>query len=158
MTPLDPLQYPAHYPPSDRWQRFFIGVRRLGPDLSFFRELHAAQAARTPDAMNAWGGGQRQALATTIGVVLSRYCNWPGPFFLPDDSFSVIAGGSSFGWLDEADVDSAIRALEELSGASMPSGFWDAAASSNLADVVDQLMAAARRPPAGESPHPQGAE
>lgn len=149
MTPLDPLQYPAHYPPSDRWQRFFLGVRRLGPDLSFFQELRAAQAARPPDAMNAWGGGQRQALATTIGVVLARYCDWPGPCFLPDDRFQVIAGGSSVGWLDGTEVDSAIRALEELSGGSMPPGFWESAASSTLAEVVDQMMAAARRPPSG---------
>jgi hypothetical protein len=50
----DALSYPKHYPPKTRWKKFFIGVRGLGSDLSFFDDLNAQQVARVPAMMNAW--------------------------------------------------------------------------------------------------------
>jgi len=143
MHPGEPLQYPPHYPPTTRWKRFFIGVRGLGPDLSFFRDLRASQGARTVESMSAWGGGERLALAEAVGSIFSKHCNWPSPHFLPGDRVSVIAGGSTFGWLDETDVGDAIQAIEELVGAKMPPGFWDQAGSGTLGQLVDQLASAA---------------
>ena len=60
------LVFPEHFPPATRWKKFFIGVRWLGPDLSFFKDLKAQQAARSADSMHAWGGGMRQQIAETI--------------------------------------------------------------------------------------------
>lgn len=143
MHPGEPLQYPPHFPPTTRWKRFFIGVRGLGPDLSFFKELRASQSSRTVESMSTWGGGERQSLAVAVGSIFAKYCNWPSPHFLPEDSVSVIAGGSTFGWLDETDVGDAIAAIEELVGAKMPQGFWDEAGSSTLGQLLDQLASAA---------------
>lgn len=138
-----PLQYPPHFPPYSRWKRFFIGVRGLGPDLAFLRELRAAQGSRTAETMSAWGGGERQALATAVGSLFAKYCNWPSPYFLPGDGVAVIAGGSTFGWLDHTDVGEAIGAIDELVGAKMPQGFWDEAGSSTLGQRLDQLASSA---------------
>jgi len=147
MHPGEPLQYPSHYPPANRWKRFFIGVRGLGPDLSFFRDLRASQGARTVESMSAWGGGERLALAEAVGSIFSKHCNWPSPHFLPGDKVLVIAGGSTFGWLDQTDVGDAIRAIEELVGAKMLPGFWDEAGSVTLGQLVDQLASAAGHNP-----------
>ena len=93
--------------------------------------------------MAAWGGGERLALAVAVGSIFSKHCNWPCPYFLPGDMASVIAGGSTFGGLDETDVGDAIQAIEELVGAKMPPGFWDEAGSGTLGQLVDQLASAA---------------
>ena len=44
--PDDPLAWPDHFPPKDRWKQFFAGVRGLGPDLSLFEEFHERQSLR----------------------------------------------------------------------------------------------------------------
>ena len=143
MQPGAPLQYPPHFPPITRWKRFFIGVRGLGPDLSFFKDLRATQSSRTAECLSAWASGEREAFALAVGSIFAKYCNWPSPYFLPGDSVSVIAGGSSFGWLDGTDVGAAIGAIEELVGVKMPQDFWDEAGSSTLGQLLDQLASAA---------------
>lgn len=145
MHPGQPLQYPPHYPPSTRWKRFFTGVRGLGPDLAFFDTLRAAQGARAAEFLSGWGDADRQRLASDVGSILATHCNWPSPYFLPEDSFAVIAGGSTFGWADETDVGDAVSALGEYFGTRMPQGFWDEAGSSTLGQVLDQLSTAAGR-------------
>ena len=124
MHPDEPLRYPSHYPPTGRWKRFFIGVRWIGPDLSFFKILRSNQASRTSSSMDAWGGGDRQVLAAAVGVVLSRHCRWPAPYFLPGDSLLVITGGPSFAAIDDADIEDAIGAMEEIAHVKLepPSG------------------------------------
>ncbi len=140
MSPDDPLKYPSHYPPTDRWQRFFIGVRWLGPDLSFFKQLSAQQRSRSSRLLDSWGGDNRQLVATAIGAIFSRHLRWPTPYFLPGDSVAVIAGGPRFDSIDgDLDVDEAIGEIEELLGVTMSKTFWQGAGSLMLADLVDQL-------------------
>ncbi len=141
MTSDDTLQYPPHYPPTDRWQRFFIGVRWLGPDLSFFKKLSALQRSRTQEQLALWGGGNRQYVATLIGVILARRLRWPSAYFLPGDNFGVIAGGPRFDSIDgDLDIADAICEIEEQLGVAMPQSFWQSSGTSTLGDVVDQLQ------------------
>ena len=147
MSPDEPLQYPSHYPPTDRWQRFFVGVRWLGPDLSFFRRLRLQQAARSPSQLSSWGGGARQTVATEVGAVFSRRLRWPTPYFLPSDNMSVIASGPRFNTIDGGlDVEDAIGEIEEFLMVKMPKAFWQDAGSLSLGDVVDRLLAAGAAP------------
>jgi len=143
MQPGEPLKYPPHFPPSTKWKRFFIGVRWLGPDMSFLKDLRSAQSSRTAASMSVWGGGDRQALAASVGTAFSMYCGWPTPHFLPIDNVSVIAGGPRFGALDDTDVLDAIGAIEEIADTRMGAAFWEACGSDTLGELVDQLLAAA---------------
>lgn len=143
MHPDEPLRYSSHYPPTGRWKRFFIGVRWVGPDLSFFKILRSNQASRTSSSMNAWGGGDRQALAVAVGVALSRHCRWPTPHFLPGDSLLVIAGGPRFAAVDDADTKDAIGALEEIADVKLGAAFWEAFGPSTVGTLVDHLLTAA---------------
>ena len=143
MQPSEPLQYPAHFPPSTRWKRFFIGVRWLGPDLSFLKDLRTNQASRSAVSMEIWGGGNRKAVAAAAGAAFAKYCGWPKPYFLPSDDVSVIAGGPKFGALDTTDVGDAIGAIEEIVGTQMGPTFWEASGAATFGELVDKLVVAA---------------
>ena len=143
MKPSEPLQYPADFPPSTKWKRFFIGVRWLGPDLSFLKDLRASQASRSLASMDVWGGGARNTVAAAAGAAFAKYCGWPTPYFLPNDNVSVIAGGSKFGALDTTDVREAIGTIEEVVGTQMGKTFWEASGSATFGVLVDKLVAAA---------------
>lgn len=93
--------------------------------------------------MSAWGGGDRQLLAESIGVAFARYCRWPTPYFLPGDVLSVVVGGPGFGAVDDTDLREAMGAIEEIAGVRMEAGFWDACGSGTLGELVDRLLAAA---------------
>ena len=139
----EPLQYPPHYPPTDRWKRFFIGVRWLGPDLSFFKQLSAQQKSRTSEVMEHWGGGIRQEVATEISAIFAKRLRWPSPYFLPCDIVGVIAGGPRFDSIDgDIDAKDAISEIEEYLGITMPASFWQNAASTTLADLAHHLLEA----------------
>src|SRR5690606_8158279 len=147
MSPEQPLQYPPQYPPSERWQRFFIGVRWLGPDLSFFPKLRMQQAARLPGQLSLWGGGARQAVATEVGAIFSRRLRWPTPYFLPIDNIAVIAGGPRFSTIDgDLDAEDAIGEIEEALMVKMTKTFWQDAGPLSLGEVVDCLLAAGATP------------
>ena len=64
----DTLVFPPQFPPTTRREKFFIGVRWLGPDLSFFKELKQQQGERIPEQMRAWGSGKRREIAELAGV------------------------------------------------------------------------------------------
>jgi hypothetical protein len=143
MQPGESLQYPPHFPPTDPWKRFFIGVRWLGPDLSFLKDLYSAQSSRTAASMGVWGGGDRQALAVAVGAAFSMHCGWPTPYFLPNDNVSVIAGGPRFGALDDTDIRDAIGAVEEIADRKMGAAFWEISGSDTFSELVDRLLAVA---------------
>ena len=143
MLPGEPLKYPSDFPPTGGWKRFFLGVRGLGPDLSFFKDLRSAQAARSLVLMDMWGGGDRQALALHVSAAFATQCRWPTPYFLPNDNVSTIAGGPKFGWLDDTDVWAAICAVEEIADVKMGDSFWENSGESTLGQLVDQLLVAA---------------
>ncbi|WP_313460886.1 acyl carrier protein [Stenotrophomonas sp.] len=123
--PEQPLQYPAHYPPTDRWKRFFIGLRWLGPDLSFFPALKVRQATRSPELLNAWGGGSKQQLAEQVGRIYAEQLHWRSPVFLPDDRMNVVLGGPTFDGTDAFDAWEVVRAVEEEFGVRFPDAFWN---------------------------------
>lgn len=108
----EPLEYPNHYPPTDRWKKFFIGVRWLGPDLSFFKELNNEQAARTAIQMNAWGGGLKQTIAQRISEILVRRLKWKNLVFLPSDELAVVVNGPRFDPIDNCAFEEIIEHLE----------------------------------------------
>ena len=142
MSSAGSLRYPPDFPPTRGWDRFFLGVRWLGPDLSFFNDLRSRQAQRGTTDLAAWGGGDREELARVVGSSFARYCGWPTPYFLPDDVVTVVASGPSFGWVDVTDTEEAIRAIEEEVGVQMGDGFWRGIAQGTMGTLVDQLLAA----------------
>jgi len=140
--PSEPLRYPTHYPPTTRWKKFFIGVRWLGPDLSFFKPLHAQQKNRTADLLGTWGGGARQALAIQLGVIFSRHLHWPSAYFIPDDRFLVVTGGPRFGMIDNFEIEDAISEIEASLVGSIGREFWQSTTSLTLSELVDRLLEA----------------
>ncbi|SFS16992.1 hypothetical protein SAMN05216570_3439 [Dyella sp. OK004] len=148
MLPSEPLRYPDHYPPTNRWKKFFIGVRWLGPDLSFFGHLRQQQASRTVELMGIWGGGEPRSLAIAVGAIFSRHLHWASPYFVPDDPLSVVAGGPRFGAIDsDLDVSDALGEIEEMLGVPLGPVFWRDAAGCTMGELVERLLQAASQKP-----------
>ena len=138
---MQALQFPKHFPPTDRWKKFFIGVRWLGPDLSFFKELKAMQGLRSSAEMVAWGGGKRQRLAETISHILARRLDWKSQVFLPQDSVAVAFHGPRFDFNDpESAFEEVLEALNRDFGLAVPPAFWLAHSDSSLGEVIDGLL------------------
>ena len=139
--PEDALRWPGDYPPEDGWQRFVIGVRWLGPDVSYFRLLRDQQARRTPDSMKQWGSDQRRRkTAEVFGRAFQRHLRWPAAYFLPSDEFRAIAGGPRFSLVDHGDLEWAVNEAEpELDGPA-PDEFWASAQGMTLGGVVDGYL------------------
>ena len=135
------LRFPEHFPPTDRWKKFFIGVRWLGPDLSFFNSLKATQAQRDASTMNTWGGGRRQDVAASVSKVLAQQLGWKSEYFLPEDSAAVAFHGPRF---DFSDPESALEAvLETLNvdfAISPPASFWQCHIESMMGELIDSLL------------------
>ena len=79
----DPLVFPPHFPPTTRCKKFFLGVRWLGPDLSFFKKLKRQQADRVQGQMEVWGSGKRREIAEQLSQGFKREVGWPTSVFLP---------------------------------------------------------------------------
>lgn len=151
--PAAPLRYPPGYPPTGARERFFIGVRWLGPDLSFFGRLYAQQKARSAELLNLWGGGARQQAARTIGAIFMHRLHWPGPYFLPDDAVEVIGGGPRFASLgNEGELERTIHDIHASLGITMPARFWQAAGTLTLGELVDALLTAVTAAAGGAAP------
>jgi hypothetical protein len=138
---MSALRFPEHFPPTDRWKKFFIGVRWLGPDLSFFKGLKTQQAQRSLKEMAAWGGGQRQRLAEAISCILARQLGWKSPVFLPQDSAAVAFHGPRFDFNDpESAFEEVLEVLTRDFGISVPKAFWIGLADRTLGEVIDGLL------------------
>lgn len=141
-TSMAPLQFPPHFPPTDRWGKFFIGVRWLGPDLSFFKELKSRQAGRTADCMHAWHGEETKAVAQAISRVLSERLGWKTPFFVPEDAVEVAFHGPSFDFTDpEAAFDAVREALGHEFGIQPDEAFWRAQSDVTMGQLIANLLA-----------------
>lgn len=136
----DFLTYPSHFPPTTRWKKFFNGVRWLGPDLSFFKELKAIQAARSENMIQIWGGGIRQEIAETIGEILSKRLGWASKVFLPGDHFYVVAHGPRFDQLDDYALEEAIEAIEEKYNITIPNDLLGQQEYPTFDMVVDGIL------------------
>lgn len=113
MATKDILEFPPHFPPTDKWKKFFIGIRWLGPDLSFFKTLKELQARRTAADMSQWGGGERQTLAEKISQILHEQLGWRSAVFIPQDVAIVAFHGPRFDFSDpEAAFDDIVEMLD----------------------------------------------
>jgi hypothetical protein len=135
----DPLVFPPHFPPTTRWKKFFIGVRWLGPDLSFFKGLRQQQAARAQSQMEVWGCDKRREIAELLSQGFMREVRWPISVFLPDDSFQVMCNGPAFGMLDNLGGIAVIQQLEEHYGARIPNSFWAGREHATFGEIVEAL-------------------
>ena len=138
---MNALCFPTHFPPKDRWNKFFIGVRWLGPDLSFFSELKARQGQRTPEDMEEWGGGRRQRVAEAISKVLARQLGWKTEFFVPQDSVAVAFHGPRFDFNDpESAFEEVLEVLARDFNLKVAEAFWLKHSDSTLGEMVDGLL------------------
>jgi len=139
--PSSPLQYPKGYPPTNGWNRFFLGVRWLGPDTSFFKQLKSQQAGRIAEQMECWGGGLRQVIAEKISERLAKYLKWRSKFFLPDDCLEVVCHGPS---VESYDTDFALEdatndTITELD-LTLPESFWSKNAPDTFGQFIDLIL------------------
>ena len=135
------LRFPEHFPPTDKWKKFFIGVRWLGPDLSFFKNLQAEQAQRDISDMNAWGGGKRQEVAASVSRVLAQQLGWKSGYFLPDDSATVAFHGPRFDFSDpESAFEAVLETLKTDFAISPPASFWQSHSKSTMGALIDSLL------------------
>lgn len=138
--PSDPLKFPPHFPPTDPWKKFFIGVRWLGPDLSFFKALKSQQAARDASQMSAWGGGIRQEIAEVISNIFHERLGWGSNVFLPEDQFSVISHGPKFDILDSYALEDVMEELALRFLIEIPMDFWSGLEDATFGEVVEKIV------------------
>ncbi|HEX7816984.1 hypothetical protein [Dyella sp.] len=126
-------------------QRFFMGVRKLGPDMRFVPELSARQAVRIAASQAVWRPAWRPA-ALALGQVFHSTLRWPGRYFLPDDQISVIMQGcyADIGRaVDSEDIRDACRDIDRLWGRQHHPAFWGSCIDQPLIWLVEQLETSA---------------
>jgi hypothetical protein len=138
--PTDPLVFPPGFPPTNRREKFFIGVRWLGSDLSFFKKLKQQQAERTQEQMDVWGSGRRREVAEQLARGFRKEVRWPSPVFLPTDSFSVMCNGPSFGIIDDLGSVAVIKQFEKAYDIRVSNAFWGSLEHTTFGEVVDALI------------------
>lgn len=122
--PESPLVWPDDFPPVDGWKRFFIGVRSLGPDVSFFSNLKKQQAARTESMMGAWTDAQERRVAESLGKYFQFELEWKMPWFIPGDMAIAVLGGPSFGVWSEVDLWDLFSEFDEQLGTDLGPEVW----------------------------------
>ncbi|MBS0321506.1 MAG: hypothetical protein JSR18_13260 [Proteobacteria bacterium] len=141
---VTPLRFPAHYPPTEPWKKFFLGIRWLGPDLSFFEALGAAQARRPVSALTAWDGGRRQQLAEGISRIVAQRRGWRSDVFVPADSAAVVFHGPRFWTLDPPEVLGEIgQFLLRDCALELPERFWRDKDDWTFGELVDAVLTVA---------------
>jgi hypothetical protein len=137
------LIFPHHFPPKTRWKKFFVGLRWLGPDLSFFDELKAQQAARSLDDMCLWGGGTRQEIAEFVSQEIAFRQRWKTAYFLPQDSLFVALNGPRYKEMDDFIHEDVIDLVNERYGIDLPETYWRGKASDmTMGAFVDDVLRA----------------
>ena len=144
--PESPLVWPDSFPPRTQWDRFFIAIPALGPDLSFFKDLEGQQAARTEEVMNAWIDPRERRLARSLGEALQRQGGWKTPYFMPDDSTMVMVCGPDVLAYLEIDLADVFAEFNEQLGKRMPGEKWEKLIDWNngsgcFAELVRKLIA-----------------
>lgn len=138
---MSTLQFPDYFPPKDRWGKFFLGVRWLGPDLSFFKKLKIQQATRSMEDFSQWGCASRQQLAQVISKVLSRELGWKSEVFLPEDAVAAVFHGPRFDFCDsDSAFEKVVEALYKEFGIRVADSFWHDKAALTLGHLVDELL------------------
>jgi hypothetical protein len=136
--PEDPIKWPEHFPPTDRVKKFFIGVRTLGPDITFFPKLKKQQAARGVELMTQWQVNSTEVkVLDAICEVLYETVRWKGQVFLPNDEFRALLYGPAFTEMDETGIT--IDDIEHRLNLRMEDSFWHSTQSMTLVEVVKQI-------------------
>ena len=138
--PEEPLEWPGHFPPTDPVKKFFIGVRWLGPDLRFFKDLKEQQAERMEDHMTLWHTTEERQMAALLGRHLSRACGWKTSVFLPEDRMHVIVYGTRFQTMDDLLFEEAVRAIERELALELTDEFWRKSAGMSFGEVVREII------------------
>jgi len=125
MNRVAALIWPPGFPPTDPWKKFFYGVRWLGPDISFFKELKQLQASRTRDVMTAWPDEKQRNVALVFGSIIRRHAGWKTPYFIPADKAVVIAYGPRLLEFEELPLEIAIPDFEDQIGGKFDNKFWE---------------------------------
>lgn len=138
---IEPLKFPDHFPPKDFWKKFFVGVRRLGPDLSFFKDIERQQGARDIQLLCLWGGGIRQQIAEAISTELCKTQKWPTNIFIPQDMLTVIWNGPRFQSIDDLAFERALKVIEKKYRLKIPQSFWNGLEGATFGNFVDRFIA-----------------
>lgn len=138
---MKPLRFPDHFPPKDKWGKFFLGVRWLGPDLSFFKELKAEQGTRSQEDFVFWGNGLRRDLAMAISRALTRQLGWKSAVFIPEDSVAVAFHGPRFDFNDpESAFEEVVELLDRDFAIRVPDSFWASKSDVTMGELIDELV------------------
>lgn len=142
----DTLKWPAYFPPTGRRERFFIGVRWLGPDLSFFKALRQIQAERDENSLTVWPEGEQRDTASVIGRALQMNVRWPKPYFLPEDRLNTVVYGPRFRSIDDLGWYAGLSEAAAKLQREVPNGFWQACVDRDLSfgEFVDAVCALPR--------------
>jgi len=124
MNGVGTLTWPQHFPPTDPWKKFFCGIRRLGPDISFFKELKQSQASRTQDVMLAWPDNRERNIALIFGKIIRRHAGWKTPYFIPADNAVAVVYGPRLLEFEESPLDLAVPDFEREIGEKFDGEFW----------------------------------
>jgi len=138
---IEPLKFPDHFPPKDFWNKFFIGVRRIGPDLSFFKDIEKQQGARDIQLLCLWGGGIRQEIAEAISTELCKSQKWASNVFIPQDMLAVIWNGPRFQSIDDLTFEHALNVIEKKYNLKIPQSFWNGLDVATFGEFVDKFIA-----------------
>ena len=141
----DPIAFPPNFPPKSGWDKFFIGVRWLGPDLSFFQDFQERQELRSESLMSVWHDDKLRRLAIEFGISLKRHLHWKSIYFLPDDTLAAVLHGPKFEQIGgDQDAKDAVEEFQERIGLSAPISFWEDRLGTSLLlvmnDVKDRLQ------------------
>ena len=144
--PQEALVWPDDFPPTNAVKKFFIGIRWLGPDLGFFKELRIQQAGRTNRDMDVWPTPAERQAALMMGNHFHRACGWKAEFFLPEDRLCVIGYGPRFQTMDAFDgFEEAIAGIEKELGTAFGDDFWRKSVDLTFGEVVRQIVAIAAK-------------
>jgi hypothetical protein len=143
--PDEPLTWPSHFPPTDPVKKFFVGLRWLGPDLSFFKELCDQQAARTTTLMASWPTHEEREIALLMGKRFQHSIGWKTEVFLPQDDFRVIAYGPRFQSMD-GDVlfEDSLDEIKKDLRTDLPDHIWQQIAERAFQDVERTFQSVVR--------------
>lgn len=137
IAPEAPLRWPDSFPPRTRREQFFLGVRWLGPDLSFFDDLRRSQAARTLELFSASWAEPERTNALAVGTLIQRHIGWRTPYFLPRDAFAVIAYGPRFQSMDDLLFASFADAIDdEIGPPGISDEIWSQLLTGDFSEVV----------------------
>jgi hypothetical protein len=130
---IEPLRLPP--PDPSRLRRFIIGRSK-----QVYRSLCEQLRERDARTLDLWALEDRP-MAVFLGHAAAEICEWPKPYFIPDDPFQLVAWEQS----DAFPIPELAIVLEHHVGRRFGRTFWKELASekARLVDVVRAVRGAA---------------